>query len=150
MIRKGAGHTNKVHGKRLVSRKKKAIKESTFLKSIYELFIMPLIRIKPLGYTPTEWLEDIFCVETRHIRAYTTKAPFKMPGLYYLAGNLPISIKGPRKVRKGLTIYARYDTTLDRLDVEAPIGPGRKPAVFNLTKSQWKTVRKNLEEKKDE
>jgi len=127
------------------TRKIKVIKESGKLEQIYELFIMPLLYLKPENATYRQWIEDIFHKDTRHILEYRVIKPFDMPGLFKEAPNV-LTVGGLRKARKNMGIWMRFDSTKPKeIDVEIGGGPGRSPQVFKLTGTEWNSIMRYLE-----
>ncbi len=127
-------------------RKIKVIKESGKLEQIYELFIMPLLHMKPENMTYREWLEDIFHKETRHILQYRVIKGFEMPGLFRTAPNVLIQEGGSRKIRRKTSIWMRFDMTKPKeIDVETAGGRGHKPQIFKLTRVEWGSIMSCLE-----
>lgn len=115
-----------------------------YLKEIYELFFLPLIKLRPRYIGVREWLEMIFNVETRTIDRYETLTTFSVPGDLLAAPNIPIPGIGYRMVKAGTVVWIRHDTTNPNVyDFEAE-GSGRKHQVFRLTEDHWNSIKNNL------
>ena len=120
-----------------IRKKVRAVTESSALHRICELFIYPLIKLRPehIGYR--EWTEALFCLDTRHIIRYHVIENFTMPGYYYRTPNILAPFAGKRAARNGMHLWLRYDTTMpETLDVELT-GRGKKAQVFKLSTVQW-------------
>lgn len=111
---------------------------------IFKKFLAPLSRYKPDELDMGQFWECLFHVEERTIQAYKARASFKLPGLYYLSGNVKIQGVGPRQVKRGEYLFVRT-SNLDpnRVDVEHNIRD--EEHVFALNSSEWGWVRLKLE-----
>lgn len=115
-----------------------------FLSEIAELF-RPIVAAKPLSWLVEDWLAHIFNVADRTIEEYIVSQEFEMPGLFKMAPTRPIQGYGYRTVRAGSRLWMRFDRRdPERIDVEVTNGPGKLEQIFQLSGSQWRTVRRSL------
>ncbi len=116
------------------------------LADIYKWFFGKLNFLKPESYTLKDWEEHLFDLKNRDITRFSVTKPFKMPGLYYMAGALPIQGLGYRAMKAGDILWVRTDERTKKADVEVHVGQGQKEQVFELDESQWGWVRLHVEE----
>jgi len=111
-------------------RRESVFTESVYLKRIAELFILPLLRYCPKNRSLEDFLEFLFCVDTRTIKRYTVIKPFRMPGSLKINENTLRNFDGVREVKKGIEIWVRYDTTRPRIYEMEVVGPKKKSQLF--------------------
>jgi hypothetical protein len=116
------------------------------LAEIYRWFFGKLNFLKPEMFTLKDWEEHLFDIKNRDITRFSVKKPFKLPGLYYMAGALKIQGLGYRQMKTGDILWVRTDERTKKADVEVLAGQGQKDQVFELNESEWGWVRLHLEE----
>jgi len=97
-----------------------------YLKDLYELFIQPILSLKPDCIDYEQWLAHVFCTADRSILQYEVLKGFTLPDSdkYY--------------VTKGKYLWVRHDKTMpDRFDVEVQTERGHSVQVFRLTELDW-------------
>ena len=108
------------------------------LQRIADLFIKPLIPLKPTNMSYKEWLRRIFHVETREISKYRARKPFNMLGHYLETANVKTQGIGYRPVKRNDLLWVRTDSTMpDKVEIEIQSGVGSKSQVFELNQEEW-------------
>ncbi len=116
------------------------------LKNIYKYFFGKLNFLKPDNFTLKDWEEHLFDLSHRDISRFKVRKYFKLPGLYYMAGSLPIQGLGYRDMKPGDILIVRTDERTKITDVETFAGQGKKDQVFQLNESQWGWVKLQVDE----
>jgi hypothetical protein len=131
-------------------KKSKILRESSAMKNIVEMFIYPLMKSRPSDMKYRDWLNKLFCTNSRIIRRYYATRKFHIPGLYYAAANIVVPKQGQRFIREGSELWVRVDLNQpDRIDVETDTGVGKGSQVFRLTQYEWKSIRGFLKSEDD-
>jgi hypothetical protein len=118
------------------------------LTKIYQDFFVHILRACPTGVERGDWLELMFGQKTRYIEIARVKTGFQIPGLYAPCpeGRRIPGYLGNRKVKKDMHVFIRFDETRpNRIDFEAPINPGGREKIFQLTPEQFEKIKANLE-----
>lgn len=116
------------------------------LKRIWELFIAPMAAAAPDQDNTKEFLELLFCVDTRDIVSYKVVKDFTMPGLKVEAPGVRIQGIGYRLVTQDKIITVRTDSTnKNAVDVEYFAGRGSAHQLYQLSNSEWEKIKLNLE-----
>lgn len=124
--------------------KKKNPYEEGVLKDLYKIFIIPLARAKKTTQNIKDFLEEIFCVDTRIILRYKVKLAFTMPGLLCLTPlSLVSGLKAPRMV-PGQEVWVRNDLVLGKIDVEFWEEETNNTTWYRLTTREFERIQKYL------
>ena len=117
------------------------------LKQIFDFFFKKLlIRYRRENQSAQEYLEDLFDVDNRNISMWQARRQFKMPGLYYIAGNIKVQGIGYRQVEKETILWLREDNrNKNYLDIEFLGGVGKESHVFCITSSEWNKIKPSLQ-----
>lgn len=108
------------------------------IKRIGELFIKPLVILKPDRMSLKRWLENLFHTDDREIAKYRAKQSFNLMGLYKETANVKVQGAGYRHVKWNALLWVRTDTaTPDQIDIEIQSGTGNKSQVFQLNQEEW-------------
>lgn len=120
---------------------------------IGELFINKIMKAKPSSVEMGWWAEMIFGLHERYIIQYQANRTFHIEGLFRPVPDVRISGIKNQIIRQGKRVWIRFDEKLPNvIDLEAPIGVGEEPKLFQLTFAQWHRIRMwlNPVHKKDE
>lgn len=113
------------------------------IKQLVELFIFPLFKYKPRNKHLLDFIDEIWCSDTRTIERYMARKDFYMPGSYWkLPHKLPTY--GERKVKAGTTMFIRIDTVLNQIDIEIQMPPNNEWQVFTVTEEQYDKIKDRL------
>lgn len=115
---------------------------------IFEIFVHPLIKLKPQNWHMQDWLEAMFLVEERSIRRYEALSNFDLPGKLKVSANIVSTLIKHKKVKAKDNVWIRIDKTEPRkVDVEVFTGVGGKSYLFELNRDQLRSIMPLLKEK---
>lgn len=109
-------------------------------KFFHEAFVLKLLKYKPPNIHYRDYLDLIFCTESREIKRFKVKEEFCMPEnrQVYLPEVFPTPSKKYAVIKKGKIIYVRTDKTKPNVvDVEAPIGNSRTYTWFKVRADEF-------------
>jgi hypothetical protein len=119
--------------------------ELSTLSIIAKGFIQPLLKHTPEQMSEQTHLERLFNVDYRTTDILHARAKFKMPGLYLVVPNAKFQGMGYRMVNPGTLCLVRKDSRYpNQIEVSFHGGSGDKEHVFELTESQWDSIRTHL------
>lgn len=119
---------------------KQVARKNTNLAKIWNWFLKPLVRWYPKGSGLQSIMNGIFHASERDIILVKAAKEFKMPGLFLLTAEYPIRGLGPRRIRPGMSLFVRSDSTEpNRIDVE--VIKGKHSGVFMLTPTEWRQIK---------
>lgn len=109
----------------------------------YKYFFSPLVEVKPKDMPIRDWIDFVFCTDTREIGKYRVKQHFLIPGAReVVVPNQSPVLKKFQVVKKGQIIYVRTDSTNPNVvDLEAKVGQTNKYKWFRLTQKEWEYIR---------
>lgn len=115
------------------------------LKYIANLFLGPILRMKPASSVLKSFLEQVFSIENREILKYQAKKSIKVPGLYVEVPNKPIEGSGYRRIKRGQKVWVRYDYRLPNIiELEFIGGKYNQSQWFKLNKFEWDSIKEDL------
>jgi len=120
--------------------------KETYIHDIGDILVRPIVNAKPRAISLSVWLEKMFHVDEREIYRFEVIKPFKMPGeLKVTNGFKMLQGVGPTWVREGVVLIVRTDKRYPEIvDVEGPIGVGRKDLWYQMSDIDFIRIKSNL------
>jgi len=112
---------------------------------IRDWFVAPILRHKPNGIKPSEFLNEMWGVKDRPIKLYTAKRKFECRALMKVNNNVPTQGLGLMRFKHHDQVMVRLEK--EHVDCEIIFGSSHRYQVFQLTYDQWRDARIHLVEK---
>lgn len=110
-------------------------------KKFFDYFVGPILKFKPKQEDPRDWLNLVFCVNSRIIRKFKVKEEFCVPGnrrMIVDGDPWPREQRGYAVVKKKRILFMRHDRTeKNKFDIEVQIGDNKNYSWFKLTEAEW-------------
>lgn len=124
--------------------KKKIPYEEGSLRDLYKILVVPLLKAKKTTQDIKDFLEQMFCVDTRIILRYKVRLAFKMPGILCITPLTSVpGLKAPQ-MTSGQEVWVRNDLVLGKIDLEFWDEETDNTTWYRLTTREFERIQKYL------